>query len=97
MPGSTPSSGVSGRLTARVAVVDEDDLVARQRELVAAAGADAVERGEERDAANAALASSIARRVSLVNLQKFTLAPCDEPREHVDVRAGAEDALLERR
>ena len=27
-----------------------------------------------------ALASSIARRVSLVNLQKFTFATCDEPR-----------------
>src|SRR5437667_688 len=27
-----------------------------------------------------ALASSIARRVSFVNLQKFTLAPCDDPR-----------------
>ena len=26
------------------------------------------------------LASSIARRVSFVNLQKFTLATCDEPR-----------------
>src|SRR5205809_796848 len=27
-----------------------------------------------------ALASSMASRVSFVNLQKFTLAPCDEPR-----------------
>ena len=33
-----------------VAIVDEDDLVAGQRELVAAAGADAVQRGEEPDA-----------------------------------------------
>ena len=33
------------------AVVDQDDLVAGERELVAAAGADAVERGEELEAA----------------------------------------------
>src|SRR5262249_8714964 len=33
-----------------VAVVDEDDLVAGERELVAAAGADAVERGKKLDA-----------------------------------------------
>ena len=37
----------------RVAVVDQDDLVARERQLVAAAGADAVERGEELDAPSA--------------------------------------------
>ena len=34
----------------RIPVVHEDDLVARERELVAAAGADAVQRGEELDA-----------------------------------------------
>ena len=37
----------------RVPVVDEHDLVARERQLVAAAGADAVERGEELDARSA--------------------------------------------
>ena len=39
VPGSTASSGVSGRRHRRVAVVDEHDLVARERELVAAARA----------------------------------------------------------
>ena len=38
VPGSTPSSGTSGSDTADDAVVDEQDLVARQRQLVAAAG-----------------------------------------------------------
>ena len=51
VPGSTPSSGVSGRPTDAAAVVHQQDLVAGQRQLVAAAGADAVERGEELDAA----------------------------------------------
>ena len=50
VPGSTPSSGVSGRLTAEFASSTSDDLVAGQRQLVAAAGADAVERREELDA-----------------------------------------------
>ena len=42
-----------------------------------------------------ALASSIARRVSLVNLQKFTFQAWRRPAQHEDVRAGAEDPLLE--
>ena len=37
----------------------------------------------------------MARRVSLVNLQKFTLKRVVGLREHEDVRAGAEDALLQ--
>ena len=38
-----------------------------------------------------ALASSMPRRVSLVNLQKFTLKPWRRRAEHEDVGAGAED------
>ncbi len=47
VPGSTPSSGTSGRRHRRRTIVDQQDLVARERELVAAAGARAVDRGEE--------------------------------------------------
>ena len=47
VPGRTPSMGTSGRLTALLAVVDQKDLVAGERQLVAAAGAGAVDRGEE--------------------------------------------------
>ena len=43
VPGSTPSSGVSGKPDRRAAIVDQENLVARQRQLVAAAGADAVD------------------------------------------------------
>ena len=32
-----------------------------------------------------------------MNLQKFTFQPCDRAAQHHDVRAGAEDPLLERR
>ena len=70
MPGSTPSSGTSGSDTAE-AVVDQHDLVAGERQLVAAARRGAVHRAEER-LAGELLASSIPLRVSLVNLQKFT-------------------------
>ena len=42
-----------------------------------------------------ALMSSMPRRVSLVNLQKFTLNAWLERAEHEDVGAGAEDARLE--
>ena len=42
-----------------------------------------------------ALMSSMPSRVSLVNLQKFTLKPWTGAAEHEDVGAGAEDARLE--
>ena len=42
-----------------------------------------------------ALMSSMPRRVSLVNLQKFTLKRVARAAEHEDVGAGAEDARLE--
>src|SRR5207247_9624866 len=48
----------------RVTVVDQDDLVARQRQLVSAPGADAVERRAHRDAG--ALARVLDREPSLV-------------------------------
>ena len=41
------------------------------------------------------LASSIASRVSLVNLQKFTFQPWLDSAQHHDVRAGAEDPFLQ--
>jgi hypothetical protein len=60
-----------GQADGAAAVVDQDDLVAGQRQLVAAAGAGAVDGGEELQAA-VPDESSRPLRVSLVNLQKFT-------------------------
>ncbi len=72
VPGSTPSSGVSGRLTADVAVVDQHDLVAGEGQLVAAAGRGAVAGGHELEpGVRAGVLDAV--RVSFVNLQKFTL------------------------
>ena len=96
MPGSTREQRRLGEADRADAVVDEEDLVAGERELVAAAGAGAVERGEASDAALGADASSRERRVSFVNLQKFTLKRVRRAAEHVDVGAGAEDAVLAR-
>ncbi len=53
VPGSTPSSGTSGRLTAVERSSTSDDLVAGERQLVAAAGGGAVERGDELAGPNA--------------------------------------------
>ncbi len=71
-----PSSGTSGSDTADVAVVDQHDLVARQRQLVAAARGRAVDRGEPHLARVRATRPRWRCRVSLVNLQKFTLWRC---------------------
>ena len=78
----------------RAAIVDEHDLVARERELVAAAGADAVHRGEELDAAVGAHVFHAEPRfvgeLAEVHLERVARAA-----EHEDVGAGAEDARLE--
>jgi hypothetical protein len=60
-----------GQADGAAAVVHQDDLVAGQGQLVAAAGAGAVDGGQELQAAVRA-ESSRPLRVSLVNLQKFT-------------------------
>ena len=76
VPGSTASSGSLRQRDRGAAVVDQHDVLGGHRELVAAAGSTAADRGQVELAGMFALASSIARRVSLVNLQKFTLCPC---------------------
>ena len=55
------------------AVVDQQDLVAGQRQLVAAAGGDAVDRADVDSGRDALTRPRWPARVSLVNLQKFTL------------------------
>ena len=80
----------------RIAIVDEQDLVARQRQLVAAAGADPVERGQELEAG--VRARVLDRQARLVGeLAEVHLGDVRRAAQHHDVRAGAEDALLERR
>ena len=78
----------------RAAIVDEHDFVAGQRQLVAAAGADAVDRGEELDAAvRAHVFHAEARLVG--ELAEVHLEAVAGAAEHEDVGAGAEDARLE--
>ena len=93
VPGSTPSSGTSGRLTALPTVVDQDDLVAGQRQFVAAAGAGAVDGGQELQA-RCRRESSRPLRVSLVNLQKLTFHAWLRDAQHEDVGARAEHLVL---
>ncbi len=77
-----------------VPVVHQDDLVARQRELVAAAGADAVDGGEELDPGM--LARVLDRQPGLVGeLAEVHLEAVARAAEHEDVGAGAEHALLQ--
>jgi hypothetical protein len=81
-----------GQCDRRRAVVDQPDLVARERELVAAARASAVHRRQELEpAVHARILEAVAGLVG-------ELAEVDLPRvrgkpEHEDVGAGAEDAL----
>ena len=95
MPGSTASSGVSGSATAERAVVHQHDVIGGKRQFVAAAGGVAV------DCADVNLlgildASSIASRVSLVNLQKVYLGAMSRLAEHADIGAGTEYIVLAR-
>ncbi len=82
-----------GKRHRRGAVVHQDDLVAREGELVAAARARAVHRGDEADA------GLLRRILDAVARLVGELAEVDLPRvaggaEHEDVGAGAEDAVL---
>ncbi len=62
------------------AVVGEQDLLARERELVAAARGDAVQRARGSAARSRRTPPRAQSRVSFVNLQKLTLNACvDEP------------------
>src|SRR3989449_6014852 len=77
----------------RGAVVDHRDLVAGERELVAAARGGAVERGEELEAGmRARVLDAVARLVG--ELAEVHLPRMAAGAEHVDVRPGAEDAAL---
>ena len=74
------------------AVVDQDDLVAGRGELVAAAGAGAVHRGEELETAVAArVLEAVARLVG--ELAEVHLPRVAALAEHEDVGAGAEHAV----
>ena len=77
-----------------IPVVHQQDLVAGERQLVAAAGADAVDRGEELEAG--VLAGVLDREPCFVGeLAEVHLPRVRRSAQHEDVRAGAEDALLE--
>ena len=77
-----------------VSVVHEEDLVAGERQLVSAARADAVDRGQELDAGM--LARVLDREPGFVReLAEVHLPRMRRSAQHEDVRAGAEDALLE--
>jgi hypothetical protein len=94
VPGSTASSGVSGRTHGGIRIVDQHDLVARERQLVSAARADAVQRGQELEAG--VLARVLHAEARFVGeLAEVHLPRMRGSAQHEDVRAGAEDALLE--
>ena len=77
------------------AVVDHQDLVAGERDLVAAAGAGAVHRGEELEPVVAAgVLHAVARLVG--ELAEIHLPAVTGLAQHVDVGAGAEHALARR-
>ena len=78
----------------RIPVVHEQKLVARQRELVAAAGADAVNRGDEFQPRVGA--GVLDRETGLVGeLAEVHLPRMARAAQHEDVGAGAEDSFLE--
>jgi len=78
------------------AVVDEQDLVAGERELVAAAGRGTVKRAQRRDARLTAhlleVKPGLVRELAEVHLERVRALP-----EHLDVRAGGEDPVAQRR
>ena len=75
------------------AVVDHDDLVAGQRDFVAAAGAGAIDRGEELEAGRGArFLDAVARLVG--ELAEVHLPGVAGQTEHIDVRARAEHPRL---
>ncbi len=75
------------------AVVAQDDLVARERELVAAARGRAGKRGERRDTALGARLLEVKARL-VRELAEVHLEAVGATAQHVDVRARAEDALF---
>src|SRR6267142_1085552 len=82
-----------GQADGRGAVVDHGDLVAGERELVAAARGGAVERGEELEAGMLArVLDAVARLVG--ELAEVHLPRMAAGAEHVDVRPGAVAAAL---
>ena len=82
-----------GQADRAAAVVDEDDLVAGQRQLVAAAGAGAVDRGEKlQPRVRAGILQPVARLVG--ELAEVDLPSVAADAEHEDVGARAEDLVL---
>ena len=81
-----------GQRHRRGAVVDEEDLVAGQRQLVAAAGGGAIDRGDHDLAAlGGHLLDAVARLVG--ELAEADLVGVRCRGEHLDVRAGAEELV----
>ena len=84
--------GALANVLARVAVVHEQDPVARERQLVAAAGGGAVERGEELKVG--VLRGVLDAEPRLVGvLAEVDLEGVGTAAKHHDVRAGAEDPV----
>ena len=98
-PGQTAGAGQDaeqrhlGKADRARPVVDHDDLVAGERQLVAAAGAGAVDRGDEFETRmRARILDPVARLVG--KFAEIDLCGVARLAEHVDVGAGAEDPLL---
>src|SRR5204863_5730547 len=78
----------------RIAIVDEKNVVARERQLVAAAGANAVERREKTQSRlRAGVFEGEPRLVGV--FAEVDLPAVARLAQHHDVRAGAEHAILE--
>ena len=90
VPGSTAEQRHLGQRHGRRPVVDEHDLVARQRQLVAAAGGGAVDGGDPHLARSGPVASSIDVAGLVGELAEVDLVGVGRARQHLDVGAGAE-------
>ena len=92
VPGSTASSGTSGQRDGGGQVVDEDDLVAGQRQLVATARRGAVH-GRDPDLAGVRRGVLDAVAGLVGELAEVDLVVVRRPGQHLDVRPGAEHLL----
>ena len=91
--GEHPEERYLGQRHGRRTVVDQDNLVARERQLVTAARRRAVARREEADATLGAGLLDVEPRLVGV-LAEVDLERVGCRREHVDVRARAENAVM---
>ncbi len=93
VPGNTASNGTSGRDTADRAVIHQDNVIGRERKLVAAAGRGAVDDANRAQAGGRArLLDGIARLVG--KLAEIDLVHMACAGEHADVGTGTKDPRL---